>query len=185
MIITLIKIDKMQNRLSIIEALERARKAQGLTQDELASIAGANRMTVSRVEAGFDPKLSTVYELARSLGLELTLVPKELASQVQGFIRSGGRVLGQPSGADAPMSVVELASVAKTVRSGDRQGAMRPTPQPSARNSSTVLASGNVPRAGQLYRITNTTGKPSISPSAAARMGRLSPTGQLDKPKKQ
>lgn len=185
MIITFIKVEKMQNRLSIIEALERARKAQGLTQDELASLAGANRMTVSRVEAGFDPKLSTVYELARALGLELTLVPKELASQVQGFIRSGGRVLGQPSGADAPMSVVELASVAKTTRQGNREVAVLQPTKPSASKIQTVLASGNVPKAGQLYRITSTTGKPSISPSAAARMGRLSPAGPMDKPKKQ
>jgi transcriptional regulator with XRE-family HTH domain len=83
----------MKNRLSIIDVLETARVAQGVTQADLAYRAGTSRVTVGRIEAGFDPKLSTVYELARSLGLELTLVPKSLAGEVQAFLRSGGRSL--------------------------------------------------------------------------------------------
>jgi len=105
----------MNNRLSIIEVLEQSRKTQGLTQDELAKRAGTSRITVGRVEAGFDPKLSTVYEMARALGLELTLVPKALAGEVQAFLRSGGRSLAQPQGASAPPSVVELAGKATSV----------------------------------------------------------------------
>jgi len=99
----------MKNRLSIIDTLESARKAQGLTQEELALRAGTSRVTVGRVESGFDPKLATVHELARALGLELLLVPKVLAGEVQAFIQSGGRVLAQPSGAGAPDSVVTQA----------------------------------------------------------------------------
>lgn len=99
----------MTNRLSIIDTLESARKAQGLTQEELAQRAGTSRVTVGRVESGFDPKLATVYELARALGLELVLVPKVLTGEVQAFIRSGGRVLAQPSGVGAPNSVVTQA----------------------------------------------------------------------------
>jgi transcriptional regulator with XRE-family HTH domain len=99
----------MTNRLAIIDSLEAARKAQGLTQEELASRAGTSRITVGRVEAGFDPKLATVYEMARALGLELMVVPKGLAGEVQAFIQSGGRVLAQPSGAGAPDSVVAQA----------------------------------------------------------------------------
>lgn len=66
----------MTNRLSIIDTLESARKAQGLTQEELAQRAGTSRVTVGRVESGFDPKLATVYELARALGLELVRCQK-------------------------------------------------------------------------------------------------------------
>lgn len=99
----------MKNRLSIIDTLESARKAQGLTQEELAQRAGTSRVTVGRVESGFDPKLATVYELARALGLELVLVPKVLTGEVQAFIQSGGRVLAQPSGVGAPDSVVTQA----------------------------------------------------------------------------
>lgn len=99
----------MRNRLSIIDTLESARKTQGLTQEELALKAGTSRVTVGRVESGFDPKLATVHELARALGLELLLVPKVLAGEVQAFIQSGGRVLAQPSGVGAPDSVVTQA----------------------------------------------------------------------------
>lgn len=109
MIIRLFKGHKMTTRLSIIDTLESVRKAQGLTQDELAQRAGTSRVTVGRVESGFDPKLATLYELARALGLELVLVPKALAGEVQAFIQSGGRVLAQPSGASAPDSVVSQA----------------------------------------------------------------------------
>jgi transcriptional regulator with XRE-family HTH domain len=101
----------MKTRLSIVETLEAARETQGMTQAELASRAGTSRVTVGRIEAGFDPKLSTLYELARALGLELTLVPKSLAGEVQAFRRSGGRALAQPVGASAPPSVVDLAAV--------------------------------------------------------------------------
>lgn len=101
----------MKNRLVIIDSLEATRKAQGLTQGELAERAGTSRVTIGRVESGFDPKLATVHEMARALGLELMLVPKALAGEVQAFIQSGGRVLGQPSGAGAPDSVVATAFV--------------------------------------------------------------------------
>ena len=40
--------------------------------------------------------------------MELLLVPKALKQEVKGFIQSGGRVLGQAPGIDAPKSVVEL-----------------------------------------------------------------------------
>lgn len=110
----------MQNRLNIIDALEAARKAQGLTQAELATRSGTTRVTVGRIESGHDPKLSTVYEMARALGLELMLVPKSLTGEVQSFLRSGGRSLAQPVGASAPPSVVDLAgrSTAKMLATG-------------------------------------------------------------------
>jgi predicted transcriptional regulator len=94
--------------MSIIQDLENTRKAASLTQDELAQRAGVSRMTVSRIEAGMDPRLSTLQELARAMGMELMLVPRALQSEVADFVRSGGRVLGQPAGAGAPKSLVDL-----------------------------------------------------------------------------
>ncbi|NYT86808.1 helix-turn-helix domain-containing protein [Pollutimonas harenae] len=91
--------------------LETIRKASGLTQGELAERAGLNRMTVQRMESGvLDPRISTVLEMARAMGMDLMLVPQSLRQEVHGFIQSGGRILGQPAGADAPASVVELLS---------------------------------------------------------------------------
>lgn len=94
---------------SIAAELETVRKASGLTQEQLAVKAGLNRMTVQRLESGaLDPRLSTVLEMARAMGMELLLVPQSLRHEVHGFIRSGGRTLAQPAGADAPASVVDI-----------------------------------------------------------------------------
>ena len=99
---------KKHNTLRIVNELEAMRQARGWTQEELAAKACVSRMTVSRVESGFDPRLSTVWDLTRALGLELVLVPRELTREVQGFIQSGGRILGQPPGVDAPKPIVDL-----------------------------------------------------------------------------
>ena len=63
----------------LITHLAQARKAQQLTQAELAEKAGLSRMTVQRLESGsLDPRLSTLHEIARALGLELVAVPAAL-----------------------------------------------------------------------------------------------------------
>ncbi len=60
----------------LITHLAQARKTQQLTQAELAERAGLSRMTVQRLESGsLDPRLSTLYAMARVLGLELMAVP--------------------------------------------------------------------------------------------------------------
>ena len=55
----------------LIEQLTLARKAAQMTQAELAEHAGLSRMTVQRLESGgLDPRLSTLSEMARVLGLQ-------------------------------------------------------------------------------------------------------------------
>jgi len=94
---------------SIAAELEAVRKASGLTQEQLATQAGLNRMTVQRLESGaLDPRLSTVLEMARAMGMEFLLVPQSLRHEIHGFVQSGGRALAQPVGADAPASVVDI-----------------------------------------------------------------------------
>lgn len=94
--------------MSISDELLRLRKINGLTQGQLAASAGLSRMTVQRIEAGeIDPRLSTLLEMARTLGMEPMLVPSDLRQEVEAFLRSSGRVLGQPAGAGAPPSVVD------------------------------------------------------------------------------
>ncbi len=93
---------------SLIASLASARKAQQLTQAQLAERAGLSRMTVQRTEGGdLDPRFSTLAEMARVLGMELIAVPSALRPELQAFIQAGGRFLGQPPGADAPPSVVD------------------------------------------------------------------------------
>lgn len=92
----------------LLDELQNARKASGLTHDMLAQRAGVSRMTVQRTEAGkIDPRLSTLLMLARTLGMDLMLVPKSLRPDLEDFVRSGGRFLGQPSGLGAPASLVD------------------------------------------------------------------------------
>lgn len=95
----------------LYQRLLRAREAARLTQDQLAQRSGVARPTIYRCESGrYDARLSTVTELARALGLELMLVPKQLSAELAGFIQSNGKLLGQPAGVDAPRSVMEQMS---------------------------------------------------------------------------
>jgi hypothetical protein len=41
------------------------------------------------------------------LGLELMPVPATLRPQLEDFVRSGGRLLGQPAGVGAPPSIAQ------------------------------------------------------------------------------
>jgi transcriptional regulator with XRE-family HTH domain len=92
----------------VIKELESARKAGSLSQEALATQAGLSRMTVQRIESGqIDPRLSTLLEMARVLGLELMTVPAALRPQLEDFVRAGGRLLGQPAGVGAPPSIAQ------------------------------------------------------------------------------
>ena len=63
----------------LILHLAQARKTQQITQADLAERAGLSRMTVQRLESGsLDPRLSTLQEMARVLGLQLVAVPAPL-----------------------------------------------------------------------------------------------------------
>lgn len=93
---------------NVLQELQAARGAAGLTHEALAHRAGLSRMTVQRTEAGkIDPRLSTLQVLARALGMELMLVPTALRPELEEFAKSGGRFLGQPSGVGAPASLVD------------------------------------------------------------------------------
>jgi DNA-binding XRE family transcriptional regulator len=92
----------------IVAELVRARIAAGLTQDTLATQAGISRMTLQRMEAGKnDPRLSTLLVLARTLGMDMMMVPKDLRPDLENFVQAGGRFLGQSSGIGAPPSLVD------------------------------------------------------------------------------
>lgn len=58
-------------------ALRRARKAQNLTQAQLADRAGLWQRTVSNIETGTSgAKLDTIFDLLAALDLEIRLVPR-------------------------------------------------------------------------------------------------------------
>ena len=89
--------------------LRAARRAAGLNQDDLATRAGLSRKTVNRLETGaIDPRLSTLEVATRALGMEIMLVPSAIRADIEAFVQSGGKLLGQPVGVDAPASIVDV-----------------------------------------------------------------------------
>lgn len=68
-----------KTRYPVVAALSAVRKAQQMTQAELASRAGLSRMTVQRLESnGLDPRLSTLQEMAKVLEQEVVVIPSHL-----------------------------------------------------------------------------------------------------------
>ena len=103
-------------------ALREARRASQLSQGELAEKAGLSRMTVQKLEAGaIDPRLSTLSVLMRALGLDMVLVPGALKPAVEEFLRSGGRLVAQPPGVGAPLSIVDIVANEQPTRGRRRE----------------------------------------------------------------
>jgi transcriptional regulator with XRE-family HTH domain len=92
--------------IKILNQLRDARKASDRNQADIAEKAGISRMTLSRIENLEDVRLSTIEVVARELGLSLVLVPTALEPELENFIRSGGKMVGQQAGIDAPSSII-------------------------------------------------------------------------------
>ncbi len=80
----------------ISRTIKAVRRAKGLSQRALAESAGMPQSHISRIEnAGVDLRLSSLTEIARALGLELTLVPRKNLPAVRSIV--GGTQVGTPS----------------------------------------------------------------------------------------
>lgn len=67
----------------IVEKLKAARETRGISQRELSQLAGVPQSHISKIESGnVDLRVSSLNELARALGLELTLVPRNVLPAV-------------------------------------------------------------------------------------------------------
>lgn len=94
----------------IAQDLRAFRKAQRLTQQEVADRSGLSRVTINRIESGaVDPLGSTLQTYVQALNAEYLVVPRELMPQLEAFIKAGGKLVAQPEGAGAPKSAVQLA----------------------------------------------------------------------------
>lgn len=73
----------------IARALREAREAKGLSQRELGRKAGVPQGHISRIENGaVDLRLSSLVALARTLDLELALVPRKAVPAIKSLARS-------------------------------------------------------------------------------------------------
>lgn len=86
----------MQNKTSkrsafvlLSETIRQARLQKGWSQRELSARAGMPQAQISRFETGsVDPQVSTLVELARTLDLDLQLVPRTAVTAVGAAVRS-------------------------------------------------------------------------------------------------
>lgn len=72
----------------ILSSLKKARKAKGLSQRELSAKSGVPQSHISKIENGaVDLRVSSLVALARTLDLELVLVPRKTVPAVQSIVR--------------------------------------------------------------------------------------------------
>jgi transcriptional regulator with XRE-family HTH domain len=83
------KISKRYGLESLTEAIRQARLAKGWSQRDLSARAHLTQAQISRIENGeVDLQVSTLIELARSLDIDLQLVPRSAVTAVEAAIRS-------------------------------------------------------------------------------------------------
>ena len=71
----------------ITDALKAARKRKGLSQRELSERSGVPQSHISRIENGaVDLRLSSLIELARTLDMELLMVPRKAVPAFQSIV---------------------------------------------------------------------------------------------------
>jgi HTH-type transcriptional regulator / antitoxin HipB len=74
-----------QHQLEVLaRQLKRAREGKGLSQRTLADRVGIPQGHLSRIENGtVDLQTSTLFQIARALDLELTLIPRQALQAVE------------------------------------------------------------------------------------------------------
>jgi HTH-type transcriptional regulator / antitoxin HipB len=71
----------------IIKTLVLARKQKGLSQAALGQKLGMPQSHISKIEKGdVDLRLSSLIDMARLLGLEMVLIPKELVTPIRSLM---------------------------------------------------------------------------------------------------
>lgn len=79
------------------ETLRQARLAKGWSQRDLSARTPLTQAQISRIENGVDLQVSTLVELARSLDLDLQLVPRSALVAVGAVVRSAEARSGERS----------------------------------------------------------------------------------------
>lgn len=111
----------MQNKTSkrygletLAEAIRQARLAKGWSQRDLSARAHLTQAQISRIENGeVDMQVSTLIELARSLDLDLQLVPRAALVAVEAAVRSAEERSGERSARNLLAALRRLAEQAE------------------------------------------------------------------------
>lgn len=71
------KNTQLAPRYEIVDLLKTARKAQDITQEDLAQRVGTKKSNISRFESGrYNPSLDFLIKVSNSLGLQLQITLK-------------------------------------------------------------------------------------------------------------
>jgi transcriptional regulator with XRE-family HTH domain len=71
--------------------LKKSRKTLGLTQEQVADMAGLSRPRYREIEAGASAaRTTTLINIGRALGLELMLIPQAMVPAVEALLQPGG-----------------------------------------------------------------------------------------------
>jgi len=99
----------------IAEKLKVTREAKGLSQRKLSQLAGVPQAHISKIESGnVDLRVSSLIQLSRALGLELTLVPRKSLSAINMIAR--GTVRGPRNNIESTSTVQrELKRIERAV----------------------------------------------------------------------
>lgn len=69
---------KIEFEVELIGKLIEAREAQGLTQEQLAEVAGIKQSAIARLEnMKATPQIDTLFKVLTPMGYKLTIVPSE------------------------------------------------------------------------------------------------------------
>lgn len=98
----------------VTEVIRKARLAKGWSQRDLAGRAPLTQAQISRIESGeADLQVSTLIELARSLDLDVQLVPKTALVAVEAAVRSAEERAGERIAQNLVATLVRLADEAQ------------------------------------------------------------------------
>ncbi|MND38222.1 helix-turn-helix protein [compost metagenome] len=113
------KTSKRYGLESLTEAIRQARLAKGWSQRDLSARAHLTQAQISRIENGeVDMQVSTLIELARSLDLDLQLVPRTALVAVEAAVRSAEERSGERSARNLLSNLRLLAERAQQVAHG-------------------------------------------------------------------
>lgn len=77
-----------EHTVEIARALREARQAAGMSQRALAALVNLPQSHISKIETGaVDAQISTIVEIARVLGFDLRLVPRQGLAAVDSLVR--------------------------------------------------------------------------------------------------
>lgn len=115
-----------EHTVEIARALKEARQAAGMSQRALAALVKLPQSHISKIETGaVDAQISTIVEIARVLGFDLRLVPRQGLAAVDSLVRqftpadalsSQARHLAQKlESQSAPFDQIETSTRARAI----------------------------------------------------------------------